>query len=66
MNIFRLVADMSHLLAMMSLAGQIILTKSSAGVSGKTQLVLLSVFVARYVDLFTFYVSLYNSALKVI
>jgi ER lumen protein retaining receptor len=37
-----------------------------AGVSRKTQELYLLVFVARYLDLFTDYVSLYNSVMKVV
>ena len=35
------------------------------GVSGKSQLLLLLVFAARYLDLFTNFISIYNTTLKV-
>jgi ER lumen protein retaining receptor len=37
-----------------------------AGVSRKTQELYMLVFVARYLDLFTDYISLYNSVMKVV
>jgi hypothetical protein len=36
------------------------------GISGKTQQMFLMVFVTRYLDLFTNYVSLYNTVMKVL
>jgi len=65
MNIFRLVADLSHLFAILILLFKIWKTKSCAGLSGKSQILFAIVFTARYLDLFTTYVSLYNSTMKV-
>ncbi|XP_017785053.1 PREDICTED: ER lumen protein-retaining receptor-like [Nicrophorus vespilloides] len=66
MNVFRLIADICHLLAIVTLLGKIWKTKSCAGISGKTQILFVMVFVTRYVDLMTTYVSLYNTTAKLI
>jgi len=66
MNVFRLCGDMSHLIAMLILVVQLIKTKSCAGLSGKSQIFYLLVFLARYMDLFTNFISLYNSVLKIV
>lgn len=65
MNLFRLVGDMSHLLAIGILLLKIWKTRSCAGVSGKTQLMFALCFVTRYLDLFTNFVSVYNTSMKV-
>lgn len=65
MNVFRLVGDVSHLLGMIFLLCKICTSKSCTGLSGKTQLLLSLVFTARYVDLFIYVVSIYNSIMKV-
>ena len=41
-------------------------TSDIAGISGRSQALFLVVFVARYLDLFTNFVSLYNSVMKVL
>ena len=65
MNIFRLVADISHLFAILILLLKIWKSRSCAGISLKSQLLFALVFTTRYLDLFTVYVSLYNSIMKV-
>lgn len=35
------------------------------GISGKSQILFLCVFAARYLDLFTSFISLYNTTMKV-
>lgn len=65
MNIFRLVGDLSHLLAIILLLVKIWKTRSCAGVSGKSQIMFTLVFITRYLDLFTNFISIYNSAMKV-
>lgn len=65
MNIFRLVGDMSHLLAIILLLLKIWKTRSCAGLSGKTQLLFALVFTTRYLDLFLYFVSFYNTLMKV-
>lgn len=37
----------------------------TAGISGKSQVLFAVVFTARYLDLFTNYISLYNTCMKV-
>jgi len=66
MNIFRLAGDLCHLSAIIILLLKIWKTRSCAGVSGRSQLLFILVFVSRYLDLFTNFVSLYNSVMKVI
>lgn len=65
MNIFRLIGDLSHLFAILILLAKIWKTRSCAGISGRSQILFALVFVTRYLDLFTHYISLYNSAMKV-
>jgi len=65
MNIFRLAGDLSHLLAIVILLLKIWKTRSCAGISGKSQILFLTVFVSRYLDLFTNFISLYNTSMKV-
>lgn len=66
MNIFRLLGDLSHLLAIIILLLKIWKTRSCAGISGKSQLLFAIVYTTRYLDLFTNFVSLYNSVMKVV
>lgn len=66
MNIFRLVGDLSHLGAILLLLWKIWSTQSVAGISGKSQALLAVVFTCRYLDLFTHFVSLYNTTMKLI
>jgi len=65
MNFFRLTADLSHLIAIIILIAKIWKTRSCAGISGRSQALFLIVFICRYLDLFTNFVSLYNSLMKV-
>jgi len=64
MNVFRLCGDLSHLLAIILLLLKIWKTRSCAGISGKSQILFLAVFCARYLDLFTSFISLYNTTMK--
>lgn len=66
MNIFRLTGDLSHLGAILILLLKIWKTRSVAGISGKSQILFALVFATRYLDLFTNFVSAYNSVMKVI
>lgn len=66
MTIFRLVGDLSHVLAILLLLYKIWVSKSAAGISGKSQILFCAVFVARYLDLFTTYISLYNTVMKLL
>ena len=65
MNIFRLFGDLSHLLAIVLLLLKIWKTRSCAGISGKSQILFLVVFVTRYLDLLTSFISLYNTVMKI-
>ncbi|ORZ38092.1 putative HDEL sequence binding protein [Catenaria anguillulae PL171] len=65
MNIFRLVADLMHLASFFILLLKMNKTRSAAGISFKSQLLYLIVFVMRYLDLFTHFVSLYNTVMKI-
>ncbi|XP_041033446.1 ER lumen protein-retaining receptor 3 [Cetorhinus maximus] len=66
MNVFRLSGDVSHLLAILILLGKMWKTKSCAGISGKSQLLFALVFTTRYLDLFTSFISVYNTTMKII
>lgn len=66
MNIFRLLGDSSHLLAIFILLIQMLRTRSCAGISGRSQLLYTLVFLARYLDLFTSYISAYNTIMKAV
>jgi ER lumen protein retaining receptor len=66
MNIFRLAGDMTHLLSFVVLLLRLYGYKSAAGISAKTQQMFLIVFITRYLDLFTNFVSLYNTVMKVL
>jgi len=65
MNIFRLTGDLSHLLAILILLSKIWRTRSCSGISGKSQILFALVFVTRYLDLFTHFISVYNTTMKV-
>ncbi|EDV24670.1 uncharacterized protein TRIADDRAFT_25687 [Trichoplax adhaerens] len=66
MNIYRLLGDGSHLIAMIYLLLWIIKRKSCSGISGKTQFVHCIVFTLRYLDLFKYFISYYNTLIKLI
>ncbi|CCO30228.1 ER lumen protein retaining receptor AltName: Full=HDEL receptor [Rhizoctonia solani AG-1 IB] len=66
MNIFRLLGDMSHLASILILLHKIQTTRTSRGISFKTQALYVTVFLTRYIDLFMFqFVSLYNTFMKI-
>ncbi|KAJ5709635.1 hypothetical protein N7493_009926 [Penicillium malachiteum] len=67
MNIFRLLADFSHLASIFILLQKMKSTSSCAGLSFKSQVLYLLVFVTRYLDLFwNFFDSLYLTAFKLL
>ncbi|KAG9143108.1 hypothetical protein Leryth_006352 [Lithospermum erythrorhizon] len=66
MNIFRLAGDMTHLASVLVLLLKIHTIKSCAGISLKTQELFAIVFSARYLDLFTGYISFYNTLMKLV
>lgn len=65
MNIFRLIGDLLHLLSFLLLWRKIQSQKSCAGISLRSLELYLLVFVTRYLDLFFYFISLYNSCMKV-
>ena len=73
MNIFRLIADSLHLVAIIILIHWIIKARNVIGkskwfigLSYKTQECFLIAFCCRYLDLFMYFVSLYNTSMKII
>lgn len=66
MNVFRILGDLSHLLAMILLLVKIWRSKSCAGISGKSQILFALVFTTRYLDLFSNFISIYNTVMKVV
>ncbi|KAI8525719.1 hypothetical protein RHMOL_Rhmol13G0251800 [Rhododendron molle] len=66
MNIFRLAGDMTHLISILVLLLKIYATKTCSGISLKTQELYALVFVTRYLDLFTDFISVYNTVMKLV
>lgn len=66
MNIFRLFGDLSHIASLFILLYSIEQKKEVSGISLKTQILYVVVFVTRYLDLFTTYISLYNTLMKLL
>ncbi|TKR72507.1 hypothetical protein L596_019941 [Steinernema carpocapsae] len=64
MNVFRLCGDLSHLFAILILLLKIWKTRSCSGISAKSQILFAIVFITRYLDLFTSFISVYNSVMK--
>ncbi|CDK27060.1 unnamed protein product [Kuraishia capsulata CBS 1993] len=65
LNLFRIAGDISHLVSILILLQTIEKGKTTSGISLKTQILYVVVFVTRYLDLLTTYVSLYNSLMKI-
>ncbi|PWA01356.1 hypothetical protein BB558_002550 [Smittium angustum] len=65
MNLFRLAADLLHLASIAILIAKMQATKSCGGISFKTQMLFLIVFLTRYLDLFVKYYSFYNTTMKI-
>ena len=59
-NFFRIAGDMCHLLSFVVMFWKLNSSKSVAGISLKTQELYVIVFVARYLDLFWNFLSIYN------
>ncbi|KAL3686981.1 hypothetical protein R1sor_013290 [Riccia sorocarpa] len=66
MNIFRFAGDMTHLMSIVVLLLKIHTIRSCAGISLKTQELYALVFLTRYLDIFTDFVSVYNTVMKLI
>ncbi|KAF9073530.1 ER lumen protein retaining receptor-domain-containing protein [Rhodocollybia butyracea] len=65
MNLFRLLGDLAHLASILILVHKIRTSRSCRGISFKTQALYVGVFVARYLDLFFRFISVYNTAMKI-
>lgn len=63
-NIFRYTADLSHLLSILILITRMMRRKSCSGVSLKTNIIYLIVFICRYINDGFFYPPLYNIVFK--
>lgn len=66
MNVFRIAGDVCHLLSFVVMFWKLHTSRSVAGISLKTQELYVMVFVARYLDLFWNFLSLYNWIMKVV
>ena len=60
MNFFRIAGDVCHLLSFVVMFWKLYNSQSVAGISLKTQELYVIVFLARYLDLFWNFLSLYN------
>lgn len=65
MNIFRLVADLSHMASHLILLYSIHRNKTINGLSLKTQILYVVVFVTRYLDVFVTFSSIYLTFMKI-
>lgn len=66
MNIFRFIADSLHLLSFILLIQKIRQTRNCQGISYRTQQIHFVVFVCRYWDLLLYFISFYNSIMKIL
>ena len=64
-NLFQLCGDLLHLLSFAIIVYKIHSSKSCNGISAKTQEIYLIVFCSRYLDLFMYFISLYNTVMKI-
>ncbi|EDR26663.1 ER lumen protein retaining receptor [Entamoeba dispar SAW760] len=65
-NLFRISADLVHLLSIYFLLTKIINHKNCIGISLRSQILFLIVWVTRYLDIFYNFYSLYNTILKIV
>jgi len=65
MNYFRIIGDSSHYAAIVTIFLKIITSQSCKGISGKTQILYLLVFLTRYIDIFFNFISIYNTSIKI-
>ena len=66
MNIFQFIADMLHLGSFLLIINQIRKTRSVQELSYRTQEIYFLVFLTRYMDLFLYYISAYNTIFKIL
>ena len=65
-NFIQLIGDSFHLLSFVIIIYKIFKDKSCQGVSAKTFEIYLLVFCTRYLDLFMYYISFYNTFMKIL
>ena len=65
-NIFRLSADITHLLSIIFLLTKMITHKNCMGISLRSHILFAIVWITRYLDLFWNFTSLYNTFFKII
>ena len=65
MNVFRIIGDLSHYAAIITIFLKIVTSQSCKGVSGKTQILYLLVFTFRYIDILFNFISWYNTIIKI-
>lgn len=70
LNIFRLLGDLVHVISIFLLASKIMSSRSCKGISLKSQILYLTVYVVRYLDFFAMLkmdvLHMYNSLLKIV
>lgn len=66
MDVFQLLGDLGHLMSRILLLSKLHSFKSCGDFSAKTQLLYLLVFLSRYLDIFTNFVSYYDTILKIV
>ncbi|XWS63315.1 hypothetical protein CRYUN_Cryun06bG0084700 [Craigia yunnanensis] len=64
MNIFKFAGDMTHLISILVFFLKIYATKSCSRISLKTRAVCTGFFLTRYLDIFTDFISVYNTVMK--
>ena len=65
-NVIQLIGDSLHLLSFVIIIYKIIRDNSCKGVSAKTFEIYLLVFCTRYLDLFMYFISIYNTTMKLL
>ena len=65
-NVIQLVGDTLHLISFVIIIFKIYKDKSCKGVSAKTFEIYLLVFCTRYLDLFMYFISIYNTTMKIL
>jgi len=65
MNVFRIVGDSAHVLAIFILFAKFFSKSSSSGISGRSQFLFALTYIFRYLDVLTNWVSYYNTVMKV-
>lgn len=65
-NVIQLTGDLLHLLSFVIIIYKILKDKSCKGVSAKTFEIYLIVFCTRYLDLFMYFISFYNTFMKIL